>query len=734
MSQPPKYTPQHAFVTDSATLANFPGQALDVEFQSVKATTDGIEANLALIQRDDGALANGSVGYDQLSPALQTAGIAPATAWVTAHAYAANDSVVTNGSLYRALVAHTSGVFATDLAAGKWLLIGSLTSGAGLVIATPPNTLAQSLVANGSLPATGTSSTTFNLAEVNLSNPGYTVSGAVLDPATGGYPATNAFRATYTANGGSPINSAIWGAAKQTAPTSNLTGVIGSAYSNVVATGDGFWGVIGFVNAGPNSNLGAVIGMDGEIIAGDGAVIGTRIGVAAASQTGIKGTNLDAAFAVATGPAPGTTNYMTTGPWKNGFVLSRILYGNQGAPLTTDGKVLFADTAFTTQDFADMSAVTFTGKLFNFTNYAMDANGYTVVGGGAAQIPAGDTRLLVTGSSRGSVETVAAQNTTTGGDGFQISASTGAIQAFVGVAEPGNTTSRFGVTLGGYAQMISYASSNGLLIGSVTAKPVILGANNTEILRLTSGGGVTVPSTVTGGDKGAGTLNASGLYDTGNRVLTSASLGTGIATFLSTPSSANLRAALTDESGSGSALFQGGDLGTPSAGVATNITALNATQLTSGTIPAARTNGHQNGTATNDNAAAGEIGEYTTASQGTPQALTTGTALTIISVSLTAGDWDVSGTLSYAYAATTVAQTLVADISLTNNTLDGTLGRLNSFNFGSAGIVPNGGFTMNSPTVRLSLSATTTVYLVAQTTFTTSTATATGFIRARRVR
>lgn len=65
-------------------------------------------------------------------------------------------------------------------------------------------------------------------------------------------------------------------------------------------------------------------------------------------------------------------------------------------------------------------------------------------------------------------------------------------------------------------------------------------------------------------------------------------LGAGCATWLGTPSSANLRGCITDESGTGVAYFQGGDLGTPSAGVATNITALNATQLTTGTVPAAR--------------------------------------------------------------------------------------------------------------------------------------------------
>jgi hypothetical protein len=52
------------------------------------------------------------------------------------------------------------------------------------------------------------------------------------------------------------------------------------------------------------------------------------------------------------------------------------------------------------------------------------------------------------------------------------------------------------------------------------------------------------------------------------------SLGSGIATWWGTPSSANLRAALTDETGTLAAYFQGGDLGTPSAGVLTNATGL----------------------------------------------------------------------------------------------------------------------------------------------------------------
>jgi cytoskeletal protein CcmA (bactofilin family) len=48
----------------------------------------------------------------------------------------------------------------------------------------------------------------------------------------------------------------------------------------------------------------------------------------------------------------------------------------------------------------------------------------------------------------------------------------------------------------------------------------------------------------------------------------------GLITFMTTPSSANLRSLLTDESGTGAAYFQGGDLGTPSAGVGTNLTGI----------------------------------------------------------------------------------------------------------------------------------------------------------------
>jgi hypothetical protein len=155
-----------------------------------------------------------------------------------------------------------------------------------------------------------------------------------------------------------------------------------------------------------------------------------------------------------------------------------------------------------------------------------------------------------------------------------------------------------------------------------------------------------------------------------------------------------------------------------------NVTTLNA----SGLITPSSTIGIK-GTATNDSAQAGSVGEYVTASASTVS-LTNGTAANITSISLTAGDWDVSGVIQFNPAGTTVMQVQNGSIS-TTSAAQGPLGS----NGGISGSQTAGnGATVVTPVVRLSIASTTTVFLVANTFFSTSTCTGSGVIRARRVR
>jgi hypothetical protein len=97
-----------------------------------------------------------------------------------------------------------------------------------------------------------------------------------------------------------------------------------------------------------------------------------------------------------------------------------------------------------------------------------------------------------------------------------------------------------------------------------------------------------------GGDPSWGkiglTTHVSGTLPVANGGTGITSLGTGIATFLGTPSSANLASAVTDETGSGALVFATSPtlttpaLGTPSSLVLTNATGLTAASLPAGSI------------------------------------------------------------------------------------------------------------------------------------------------------
>lgn len=138
--------------------------------------------------------------------------------------------------------------------------------------------------------------------------------------------------------------------------------------------------------------------------------------------------------------------------------------------------------------------------------------------------------------------------------------------------------------------------------------------------------------------------------------------------------------------------------------------------------------------------ASADLGTLVTSSVpvGSAVALTTATPANVTSITLTPGDWDISALINFNPAASTSVTNITSSVSLTTATLSGQTGGnglgtdpTNAWN--QAASVPAAVMGQDVPVVRLSITKTTTVFLVAQATFTVSTMSAYGTIRANRV-
>ncbi len=139
--------------------------------------------------------------------------------------------------------------------------------------------------------------------------------------------------------------------------------------------------------------------------------------------------------------------------------------------------------------------------------------------------------------------------------------------------------------------------------------------------------------------------------------------------------------------------------------------------------------GQITGTATNDSAAAGKIGEYMTSASSTI-GLVSGASSLLTNVTLTAGDWDVSGFVDFVSISGSAVTYIAADVNTSGATNDRT-----TLLPMPSGVAGSPFATLPTTVVRFSVASPTTVSLLALSVWIGGGGvSAYGAIRARRAR
>lgn len=245
--------------------------------------------------------------------------------------------------------------------------------------------------------------------------------------------------------------------------------VLGSIYSNVsMNSNTTLEGLEGYVLCDTSCSTGFVVGTELDVgIAGSAAF---RFGLYIDSFSNNQGATQDAAIGLIA---------QTVG-FKNFALLSNL---GGAFPIDPGGSLFSTNvtspSTFTIGSILNFPTATVTGNILSFPNVAIAGSGAAVFGAGAASLPpAGE--LQVTGTSHGSASLITSANGASGLDYVNLTDSALGTSLVAGVYEASATFTRFGQTADDWGFVFATsASSNGLMVGSLTGKPLLLGTNNT---------------------------------------------------------------------------------------------------------------------------------------------------------------------------------------------------------------------------------------------------------------
>jgi len=499
-------------------------------------------------------------------------------------------------------------------------------------------------------------------------------------------------------------------------------------------------------------------GSSGQVLTSAGAAAptwatpttGTVSSVSVVSANGLAGT-----VATATTTPAITLSTTITGLLKgNGTAISAAVSGTDYAPATSGSSILYGNAAGGFSNVTIGSGVSFAAGTLSATG---SGGTVTSVTGTAPVVSSGGTTPAISmaaatasvngyltstdwttfnNKGSGTVTSVAALTLGTTGTDLSSTVATGTTTPVITLQVPtASATNR------GALSAADWTTFNNKGSGSVTSVSF-------------TGGIVTVATpTTTPALTVAGTSGGIPYFSSASAWASSAALAAGAlvlgggagATPATTATGTGVVTALGVSTGTaGAFVVNGGALGTPFSGTVTNLTGtasiningtVGATTAADGKFTTLSSSGAYTpnqtagivGTTTNNSAQAGSFGEYVDSSV---TAATVNTAKTnVTTISLTAGDWDVSAVVETtnggvnAYIGCSISQTSAAFGPAEGK--DYVWGGLNV----SAGI----GFS-SIPRLRVSLSATTTIYLVSQVPTANITSGVAGYISARRMR